>query len=279
MSSKRRKEYQPSAKFPVYSKAFNELRMSSEILNPNPRPSIRTIFWDKATLKSELVKIISEQKPALQEKLDNLQYRFQNLKTDCRNQGREIPTEMPFDLLNEKYKIEAAQDICEEEKELIQERLKTFTDKVVKEVNENMLRNGLQCQFHYHGLSQPDDKLINVMKEIDGQTVSMCPEKILIINDEASIYNGMSLPEYRKLSKIWHQDRMKADEALLIRMQAEAKAKGEEKPYATGQSFNRNVSKSALPPFPSWAKHYSMQVIEEDEEVTYTRKPKYKNSK
>lgn len=279
MSSKRRKEYLPIAKFPVYNSAYDKARMQSEILTPNPVPSMHTIFWDKNSLKAELIKMLGNYKPALQEKLADLEFKFQNLKTECRNQGREIPTEMPDKLLNEKYKVEARIDVLTEEVELLSEKLKTIADKVVKQVNENLLRYGLICTSKNHGLNQPNDLLINVMKEIDGQNVSMCPEGLLIIDDEASPYHQMSLPDYRKLSKIWHADRLKADEELLKKMQAEAKEKGEERPYSTGTGFGRQVSKSDLPKFPEDWKRYSMTIIEDDEEVTYKRKAKYKNSR
>ncbi|HEY5511552.1 MAG TPA: hypothetical protein VIK10_11050 [Prolixibacteraceae bacterium] len=278
MGSKRR--YQPIGKYPIYSKEFDRLRMGSEILNPDSRPNIRTIFWDKDTLQAQIVKIIADFKPLAQAKLEALERKFQELQKDCRNQGKEIPTEMPVSLQNEKYKMEASQDVLEEELELIQERLKSYTDKVEKVKNEDMLRWGLQCRSKNHGFHQPNDKLVDVMAVLDGQRVSMCPEGLLIIDDEASIYNTMSVADYRKLSKIWHQDRINADAELLKIMQKTAKENGEEKPFATGRSMSSTVDKAGLPKFPAWAKHYSMSVIKEvEEEQPMKRLPKYSNSK
>lgn len=277
MSSKRR--YQPIGKYPVYSKEFDRLRMASVILNPDPRPSINMIFWNKDTLKSELIKTLGNFKPLAQEKLNNIEIKFQDLQTDCRNQGKKISVEMPESLQNEKYKVEASIDVLTEEAEFLTEKLKTISDRVEKIDESLILRMGLQCSGNFHGIGtngyQPD--VAPAM--LDGQHLEMLPkEKILIISEKTSPYFGMAVSDYRSLSKQWHQDRINADENLLKTMQAEAKENGLPKPYSTGQSFNRTVSRSDLPKFPTWATNWKAKK-EVEEEQPEKRMKKYSNSK
>jgi hypothetical protein len=253
--------------------------MESNILNQESKPNVNSVLFDKTNIQTEIQKINNEKVrnslPDLQNQLDDLEQEFKYYQKERIGQGYEKPLSMTQEQLERKWEIEARIDIVTEEIEILQDKLKNINEKVVKESNANMLRYGLQCASRNHGLNQPNDKLINVMKEIDGQTVSMCPEGLLIITDEASPYNGMAVSDYRKLSKQWHADRLKKDEELLLKLQKEAKANGDPIPRATEQSFNRTVSKADLPKFPDWAKKYSMKVVEEDEEEM-VRMPKYR---
>jgi hypothetical protein len=256
--------------------------MESNILNQESKPTISSIFFDKTNIQTEIQKINSEKVknslPDLQNQLDDLEQEFKYYQKERIGQGYEKPLSMTQEQKEKKWNIEARIDIVSEELELLQDKLKNLNEKVVKESNANMLRWGLQCASKNHGLNQPNDKLIGQMAILDGQRVSMCPSGILIIDDEASPYNGMAVSDYRKLSKQWHADRLKKDDELLIILQKNAKLNGDPIPRATEQSFNRTVSKADLPKFPDWAKKYSMKVVDE-EEVTYTRKPKYSNSR
>lgn len=260
MTSRRR--YTPIKDYPVYSKEFDRLRILSPILNQDSRPSVHTIFFNKRNIETELEKISDVKTkgslPNLKDQLKTLEFRFDNLKRDCRKQGYQIPDKIPIDILNERYRIEAQIDVVLEEKEQLEVMLKTMSDKVVKELSVKMLLKGLFGVSHNHGFRSHDPDLIDQMAEIDGQNVSMCPAGILIVDDEASIYNGLAISDYRKLCKIWTDERYRADAELLIKMQKEARLQGQEVPTSTGHSFNRNVSRSDLPKFPTWAKHYSM---------------------
>lgn len=276
MASKRR--YQPIAKYPIYSKHFDKLRMQSNILNEESRPSMKTVFWSKDTLKAELVKIVGSYIPALDEKLSGIDFQFEDLQTECRNSGREIPIELPLSLQNQKYQIEAEIDVALEEKTVIQEKIKTYTDKAEKEDTTKILQYGLRCAGSFHGIGtnyyQPD--IAPAM--LDGQRLELLTkEKILIIAEPSSKYLGMSVVDYRRLAKQWQSDRMKDDEKLLLQLQKEAKENGLPRPNATGRSMSCTISKSNLPKWPEGVKNWKSPDVEEP---TLKRKPKvYADSK
>jgi hypothetical protein len=265
MASKRRKEYLPIAKYPVYNSTFDKLRLASRVLNTDTIPSISSILWDQQNIRTELNRLINEDLLSVKLKLKDIELKFLQYQQNRVNQGFEKPNTMPLDLQNEKYNIEAGEDVLLEEIEFLERQLKTYIDAKAKEDDSKVLDKGLVCSFRNHGIQADDPEMINVMKEIDGQNVSVHPKGFLYISDERSPYNGMAIADYRKLAKIWVQDRIKADDELLKLMQKEAKEKGEPLPRITGQSFNsRKVDRRNLPPYPSWAKNYSINEPNEE---------------
>lgn len=285
MTSKRRKEYTPISKYPVYSKEFDRLRIQSQILNNEERPSFHTILWDKQNIQAELRRFIGDSKglyqregqnhialiPSIKLRLEEIDEEFSQYQQERINQGYEKP-KMPDDLLNEKYKVEAQEDILLEELEYLQLQLKTYVDKVKKTDDDKVLAFGLVCSACFHGIGTEYYRPEVAPAEIDGQMIGILKDGTLYINDDRSPYFGLSLPEYRKLAKIWMKSIIDADNELLIKMQAEAKEKGTEKPYRTGQSLSGRHSKSSLPPFPDWAINHKALEIEKIQEESIRKK-------
>lgn len=282
MSSKKRKEYSPGESYPVYNHEFNRLRMASQILNEEQHVTAHSIFLDRPTIESLLRSIKGDDNgyyqkanysknraflPQLNDKLFDLQDRFDQINLDRINHGFLAFVKLPDDLQEQKYKLDAKVDITLEEIEFLELKLKVFTDKVQKRDDSAVLQRGLTCCSRNWGSLTKDPDLMNVMKEIDGQDVAMHPKGFLIIDDSRSPYDGMSLPDYRRLAKQFHADRRKADEDLLKRMQQEAKDNNDPKPFTTGRNLLCNISKSSLPAWPKWAKNWKETESEQEENL------------
>lgn len=278
MTSKRRKEYTPISKYPVYNREFDRLRMASQILNAESIPNVHSIFYDRLNIEALLRQIVGDKDglykkenqphiayiPFIKKRYNEIEAEFvlrQKLRV---NSGYEKLAVMPEDLQEAKFKTEAQEDILLEEKELLEQRLKTFVDIIQKTSDDSVLANGLRCSGSFHGIGTSYYHPEIARAEIDGQMISQLDDGTLYIDDNRSKYDGMSLPDYRKLAKQWVYDRMKADADLLLRMQAEAKEKGEPIPRSTGRFFSSQVSKSELPPFPKeFINHKAVKVEKE----------------
>jgi len=269
MGSKRRKEFLPISNplYRIYHDKFDFFRMHSNILNPETRPSIHTTFNDKRSIMGLLAEIVGDgdgryrrenttyiaRIPGTRQKLATIDLEWERRKQQYVNSGHEIPEQMDADLWELKLTSEAALDIYLEEKELLEQRLKVFSDKVQEEEDANMLQHGLQQVAHFWGFR--DITKLDILHDIDGQLCDFAPDNVLCISSKKSIYFGLAVSDYRKLSKLWRKDCEKRNAEKLIELQLAAKERGEPKPHALPMR-QTIFDRSELPPFPDWAKNH-----------------------
>ena len=286
-----KRKYLPIEKYPVYNKWVNKLLSESAIVNGGSEkiPTAHTILWDRRNLEDELRVIVGEADgfhtkengnksmshiPFVEMRLKEINQTFKIYQKERQRKGYEKPTQMPKDLQDQFYEFEARLTVLHTEKETIETKLKQLKEAVQKTDDSKVLEYGLKCSFHNHGLQADDPEMMNTMKEIDNQMVSQLKDGTLYIDDSRSPYDGLSVPDYRKLAKIWHSERLKADAELLLKMQEIAKENGLPKPASTGRNWSAKVSKQSLPPFPDWATNHKKKTSELLCE-TVRRKPKY----
>jgi hypothetical protein len=262
------------AYFERYFEYFSNYQIRSVFLNSGNITLVNssTNFWDKTNLTAELAKYVGNSKdlikidgvdqlariPAAKLELDELEANFKRYQNNKRNQGFEI-TEYPSNVLDQKLKIEAMLDVMYMEVELIQKKLATFVDKVEAVDDSRVLAYGLQGSIKQIG---------GKVHSIDGQHVEMIDD-VNCISDPRSIYDGLSLVDYRELcSSFYQEQKRKAKEKLLL-LQAECRERGIPVVQHCGASFTR-VSRSNLPPFPDWAINHKTKKPEE-ESSTLTR--------
>jgi len=268
MASKRRKEYLPISNplYRIYHERFDFYRMHSNILNPESRPSIHTTFNDKRSITGLLVEIIGDADgryrrenatyiariPGVRQKLSTIELEWQRRQQQYINSGYEIPEQMDSDLWEQKLTSEAALDIYAEERELLEQRLATYKDKETEVEDANMLRRGLIQVSHLWGFR--DITKLDILHDIDGQLCDFI-NNTLCITSKKSPYYGMSVSNYRKLSKLWRADMQKRNDEKLIELQQAAKERGEPKPYSLPMR-QTIFSLNELPPWPSFAKNH-----------------------
>lgn len=285
-----KRKYLPIEKYPVYNGWVNKLQLESSILNGGSEKMISaySTLWDKYNLEAELRVIVGDTDgfhtkengtksishiPFVQMRLKEINQAFKIYQRERQNKGYEKPTQMPKNLQDQFYEFEARFTVLHTEKETIETKLKQMKEAVQKTDDSKVLENGLKCGFHNHGLNAADPEMMNTMKEIDGQMVNQLRDGTLYIDDSRSPYDGLSVPDYRKLAKIWHSDRLKADTEMLAKMQIEAKENGLPRPAETGRNWCASVSLKSLPPFPDWATNHKKKSELLCE--TVKRKPKY----
>jgi hypothetical protein len=191
--------------------------------------------------------------PTEKAKLSEIAMRFENFKVNRVNQGFEEPKVYPKELLSEFYEVNARLDVYCGELEELKKHRNEFEDEVEQESTEDVLKWGLR------GFSKLRH---GVIEKIDGQRCSITDEGVVIIDDPRSPYDHMAVSDYRKLAKQWLTDRVDADRKKLLRLQSEAKAKGEQIPQAHPKSMTR-ISINNLPKWPDWAKSYK-EVVNDD---------------
>jgi hypothetical protein len=256
--------------YEIYDRKFIQLRNESQILSGgNTRPGVHTILFDRNNLqglKWELIgfkdgqyrhdeKWYNAKIPLLKNQLAAIEEKFQGYIEQQINAGYDEPENMPIEMFNAKLIIECRLDIAQEELAKVEERLKTFVDKEDHTSDDRVLRFGLMQSGRLQG---------GVLVELDGQRIGRNAEGLLIIADKRSIYHGLSVPEYRKLSVSWQVER-KIDDAKYLE-EYNDKARKEFKPllrYYASFGGAKPVPKSLLPKWPEGVKnHYAKENVE-----------------
>lgn len=271
MTSKRRREYLPIESNPVYHKEYNRLRVASKTLNG--------VFNDELSIKHAILLLTGNAEgfyykdhqkqiarlPYIKQRIKDIESEFKRFQRSKINLGYEKPLIMPTDLQNEKYLAEASLDVLTEELEHLEQQLKMCADQAQEDRSGSVLRHGLRCSGSFHGIGTSDYDPRRARAILDGQYISQLPDGMLIVDDSSSIYDGISVQDYRKLSKEWLKKISDDDDELLKKIQTEARQKGETIPWATGRLGNFVVDKKSLPPFPEWAKNYKKADIKADD--------------
>ena len=217
----------------IYDRFFNNFLMESKILN-NQSSILNFESYDEKGIKKNIAQIIgfkngkyfSNDKPvlAILPSLENehkqIHNEFKNFQQRQVNEGNRRPTIEPPELLEKRLKIEANIDVTKTELTLLEKKLEEFENKVVKANNENVLKYGVKGS----------GKLRNgVLCEVDGQKISLTREKILVIDDKRSCYNGMLTADYfEKIVKPWGKAKSKLNNLLRKKEQHLAAIKDEQ---------------------------------------------------
>ncbi len=290
------RSYIPQSKFPEYEhyhKTLNRFRANSPIISSGNKPVWESFIDDSLqSLKNLLLTregneqgIYYKNNEPYQaylvlcdERLAKIKKEWKNAQQEARNEGKEFGKEMPPEMLEKRLKWEAERDGCLEEIDLINERITNFVETKKKLDDSKVLLHGLQGAGNFWGTKAPSDDLINVLKTIDGQEVRVFePEQILIIDDERSPYNRMSVVDYRRFIKEFAITRQQELDEKHKLYKAKCIAEGKPVPRPKVPDNLRHWEKKDLPPFPEWAKKYIAEPEPEEEE--YPRKHKYDDTK
>lgn len=201
MGSKRR--YHPIGKSPIYDRFFDHYRKQSLVLNlGSQHPSDPyQIFRDRETLKGVLQETLEAQ-AAIQEQQEALQNDFKKWQESRLMQGFAEPTEaeMSSEMKEENYRLQAREDILQEEVEELSKQIKEFIEKDAEVDKSRVLKYGPRGAA----------KMTNgILSEIHGQKCALHKPQgsktdILIINDPRSPYHGMGVADYRgRISGPW----------------------------------------------------------------------------
>ncbi len=254
-----------------YNEFYVKFQHESEILNAGreTHPSLQMIIFDKKNIETQVLiregnnerQYYKLNKPCdchlkiYEDQLREVEYRFKSYQKSRVQQGYEQPKEWPPDLLVEKLRLEAKLDVCQGEVEILKRKLAELDSVVKKKEDSDVLAYGLICRGTFHGLNAPNDALIRVLKEIDGQLISQLDDGTLYINDPRSPYDGMLVSDYRRLAREWVLEKIHADRAKLEQLQETAQKNGLVVPNQLPFQSRCRVSRNSLPKWPEWAKN------------------------
>lgn len=192
--------------------------------------------------------------PTILKRIEELGERIRNHKLQRQNQGFADDEKLPKELSEEMSKLLGTLDVRLAELKDVDKRLKVFEDREKAVSDHFVLAYGLQMMGRLRG---------GILAEIDGMTVGRTAEGILIINDERSPYNGMSIPDYRQMASKWQEERRQADKEKLLAQQKEAKKQGLHIPQSLPVTGCRKVARASLPGFPEHCVNYLNKVENE----------------
>lgn len=257
------------AYFELYFKYYSNFQLGSVFLNSgkNIQIGVDTKFWDEQNLRNELVHYTGNERgvykkdgdeilaliPFAKSELNDLEENNKRYVQKQKNLGFEI-TEYPSNVLDRKLKLEALLDVMQMEKEFIEKRLSTFVEKVEVVDDSKVLAWGL-C-----GMVK---QINNQVHMIDGQLVKII-DGVNCISDPRSVFDGLSLLNYRKLCAVWREGQKRKNKEKLILAQAECRERGIPVVSHIGATSFKRVSKSNLPPFPEGCINHKIIKKEED---------------
>ena len=259
-----KRTFLPINDFPAYNNALNYLLVNSNILNTgNDLPSVHSEFWDKQNIIFHIAELQGDSDgnyihqgsklkaliPLTQVKIDVLKKKFEEIKKVKVKQGYAAPQIMSKEIMDEFYSLNARLTCHEAELEFLKKKLEEYTDKDQKEDDNLMLVYGLQAYCKLYE---------NILISIDGQKVSEI-DGIMVIDDKRSPYHGLAVEHFRELVKRYQADRKKANQEKLLRMQEEARSKGNFVPKQLPVKSPSRVSISSLPPYPMEYKNYLIE--------------------
>lgn len=170
---------------PIFDLAYIKYHNESDILN---RANIGVFapsldLQNCKNLKKELGEII----PELESNLAGVKKQFLNYQQQRINEGWDKPTEMPPDIKEEFYQLEAQINIRQNELEKVEKIINGFKKAVDNSHQKEVLQYGVQNSGSLRG---------GVIAEIDGQKVSVIGN-YPVIDDEFSPFDGMRVADYR----------------------------------------------------------------------------------
>lgn len=274
-----KKRYEPKHPYhDIYNDYLCKFLRDSVILNTG-REEIaneNTVILDTPNTKLELLRRIGNQFglyqrgggelvadiPYNKSKLNEVEERWKAWKRQKLNEGKDEPTEYPKHLLEAKLKLEAKLDTLEREVEVLTKKLTEIREADESKTDGEVLEYGLLGNGKFWGSQAPTLDLMNVLRFIDGQKISQTKDGLLIINDERSIYSGMSVANYRNLCNIWRDTQKKKAREKLKVLQVKAREEGGLIPSHLAARAPFKISKNSLPDWPEGVRNY----LEEPEE-------------
>lgn len=258
--------------YEIWNDFVTKYQRDSVILNQGNEgiANANTIILDTQNTKLELLRRIGDQKgqyirgggflvadiPYNEGKLNEVEERFKAWKRQKVNEGRNEPTEYPKHLLEEKLKLEAKLDTLNREVEVLTKKLSEIREAEETKTDSEVLAYGLLGSGHFWGSQAPTLDLMNVLRFIDGQKITQTKDGLLIINDERSIYSGMSVANYRALCNVFYQGQKQKNRDKLKALQIKARAEGGLVPSHLAARAPVRISKNSLPDWPEGVKNY-----------------------
>lgn len=248
---KRDSEFLPIKDWPVYNSYVDLFMNNSKVYNSGSEQVQRT-FWDRSTIESKLYEVTNSIIPANEQRVKDLEASFADLTRQKKRSGLEAPSTMPEPMLTDYYRARAQLTVLRGEAEELHKWLLVYTDHDKEVDDSKVLEYGLRGHGVFHGTRATDPNLVDVLKEIDGQRCELIDDEVLIIRDDRSPYSGMLVSDYRKLCKIWRDERRKAEEQAFKLLEEQYKEQGLPAPKPTVKAPTR-VNKSSLLKWPDWA--------------------------
>jgi len=171
---------------PYYDSCYDVSEGKSDILHPSPIANVHTLFRDRRNLigsKNELIEVIS----LLEDKLTQLNKRFESWQVQLRKEGKEVPEQMTGPQEKEKFMAESLCDVRQEELEYIEGLIDAYVEEEDKSSDALVLCRGPIGSAQLRG---------GAIFMIDGMKCSVNEDGIPYISDERSPYCGMSTAAY-----------------------------------------------------------------------------------
>lgn len=178
---------------PGYDRAFDNLKSHSPLLahgaiDTNSVPGLKALIAEQ-----------TEKVNRAEAKIKEVDERFENMKIVSKREGREIPSEMPPELVEVLLLAEAKLDICREELDILKKLL------AVQQAQEKKVQSEDILPYGPDGSGKLKD---GILAEIDGQMVSFDKQKdCLVIDCESSPYNRLPVWQYYQMLKEWKKER------------------------------------------------------------------------
>lgn len=249
-----KRDFLPIRDYPVYNSFVDRFMQNSKIFNSGSEQVQRT-FWDRSTIESKLYEIENNLIPASEQKVKDIEEKFAENNRKRIRAGQDLLLTFPEPWLTGYYRARAQLTTLRGESEILQNWLKVYTDHDKEVEDSKVLEYGLRGHGVFHGTRASNPNLVDVLKEIDGQRCELTDDEVLIIRDIRSPYNGMLVSDYRKLCKIYQEERRKAEEQAFKLLQEQFAEQGLPAPKPPVKAPSR-VNKANLPKWPEWAKRY-----------------------
>jgi len=249
-----KREFLPVKDYPAYNQAVDIYMRNSKVYNSGSEQVQRT-FWDRSTIESKLFELENNLIPASEQKVKDIEEKFAENNRKRLRTGHEEYSTMPEPMLTDYYRERAQITVSKGEVEELQKWLQVYTDHDQMVEDAKVLQYGLRGHGVFHGTRASNPALAETLKTIDNQFCELTEEGLLIIKDDRSPYNGMLVSDYRKLCKIWQEDRRKAEEQNYKLLVEQYREQGLSAPKPPVKAPTK-VNKSSLPKWPQWAKKY-----------------------
>jgi hypothetical protein len=202
--------------------------------------------------------------PFLKWKLEQIEEKFHLYQKRMTSRGYEKPLEYPNDLLEQKMITQAKLEVCKQEIAKLEKSLAELNSKKEVVDDGNLLAFGLRCNGSFHGIGTSYYNERKSRAHLDNQFLTLTEDDILIIDDPRSPYNQMRVSDYRKMAKEWLKEREEKERLKFKALQVSCKERGLPVPTMPAVESSKRISKSSLPPWPTYAVPYSPPVEEED---------------
>jgi len=207
---------------PDYDQIYDLKEKQSDLLHPDPHPSSHTHFLNRTNLNALKYDLLGDQKglvrdnwgtvqiatiPALAEKLEEIEKRFESWQKRCKAEGREVPLKMTDEQQAEKFLCQAIYDVRCMELGYVQDLLDNYVEEEDKSSDLDVLRSGPIGSAKLKG---------GQIILLDGQICSVDDESgTPYINDPRTRYNGLATATYYKsIVSVYQKARRKAAEEI-----------------------------------------------------------------